>query len=421
VKIETLPLSAVIPDPANARVHDERNLDAIRGSLARFGQQKPIVVDSAGVIRAGNGTYMAAKLLGWQTIEVVRTTLAGLDAAAFAIADNRTSDLSAFDDRALATLLEQLRAEDALAGVGFEEAEIQTLLRDLEAQLGASELADPGPGEPPANPVTRLGDLWVLGDHRLLCGDSTKREDVARLMAGDRSQLLATDPPYLVDYEAERWDEFKDAASGVAFYRAFLEVALEHCATDVVVWQWHAHRRQALVEEAWKAAGLLVHQQVIWAKSRGVLSRSWLMWAHEPAFLGWREGKMPAKPRRPPSNATTVWQISQADEPKGLHPTTKPREIFERPIEWHTRRGEVCLEPFSGSGTQIVAAERLGRRCFAMELSPAFVDVAIVRWQQATGKSAVLEGDQCPTFEELARERGVELPPAGAKTRREAV
>jgi len=421
-------LDSLRADPANARLHNERNLDAIGASLQRFGQAEPLVVNSrSGRLVAGHGRLAAMRKLGWTEADIVEVDLAEIDATALGIALNRTAELAAWDDGALAALLQQLGAEDALAGVGFEEVEIQSLLRGLEEQLGAASLDDPGPGEPPESPVSRLGDLWILGDHRLLCGDSTKLEDMARLMAGEKAHLLATDPPYLVDYRGgnhpqswanrpqtrdKHWDDYVDPSSGLAFFRGFLEAALSHCVEDVAVYQWHAHRRQALVEQAWRAAGLLVHQQVIWTKARPVLTRSWLMWAHEPCFVGWPEGKMPSKARRPPPNATTVWPIDQVDEPKGLHPTTKPRELFERPIGWHTRRGEVCLEPFSGSGTQIVAAERLGRRCFALELSPAFVDVALVRWQQASGKQALLDAHERRTFEELARERGVEPAPA---------
>ena len=159
------------------------------------------------------------------------------------------------------------------------------------------------------------------------------------------------------------------------------------------------------MEAAWKRNGLLVHQTIIWSKSRAVLTRSHFLWQHEPCFYGWREGFMPEKERRPATTATTIWQIDQADEPKGLHPTIKPVEIFERPIGWHTRPGEVCLEPFSGSGTQIIAAQKLGRRCYAMELSPAFVDVAVLRWQRATGQEATLE-ESGQTFAQVAAQRG---------------
>jgi DNA modification methylase len=431
MKIETLPLTSVIPDPSNVRLHDDRNLDTIRGSLARFGQQKPIVVDSAGVIRAGNGTYLAAKSLGWTTIDVVRTTLEGLDAAAFAIADNRTSDLSTFDDASLAKLLQELRTEDALEGVGFDSGEIDELLASLGGLDEPGLIDDPGAGDPPVEPVSRLGDLWLLGGHRLLCGDSTKPDDLARLMAGEKASLLATDPPYLVDYDGtnhpaehhkkagrtsspgkevgnKRWDTYIDPEASVGFYSAFLREALVHSIERVPVYQWHATRRQALVEEAWKQNGLLIHQTIVWAKSRGVLTRSHYLWAHEPCFYGWVEGMMPEKPRRPATTATTIWQIDASGEERPDHPTPKPLEIFTRPIGYHTRTGEVCLEPFSGSGSQIIAAESMSRRCYAMELSPGFVDVAVRRWEKATGKQATLESAGA-TFAQTASERGVEV------------
>ena len=141
-----------------------------------------------------------------------------------------------------------------------------------------------------------------------------------------------------------------------------------------------------------------------WAKSRGTLGRSHFMWAHEPAFYGWPKGNMPAKPRRPEPGCTTVWQIDQAGESSENHPTQKPVELFARPIQYHTLPGDVCLEPFSGSGTQIIAAARLGRACSAMEKSPAFVDVAVRRWELATGKQAMLDGTE-KTFEDIANER----------------
>ena len=147
-----------------------------------------------------------------------------------------------------------------------------------------------------------------------------------------------------------------------------------------------------------------MHQQIIWAKARPVLTRSHYMWSHEPCFYGWRKGKMPRKPARPSPNLRTVWEIDQVGQQDGIHPTQKPTRIFEIPIEEHTRPGAVVLESFSGSGTQIIAAEKLGRRCFAMELSPAFVDVAVIRWQESTGKSATLDGSSV-TFDEIAAAR----------------
>ncbi len=256
----------------------------------------------------------------------------------------------------------------------------------------------------PAEPVSRPGDLWILGEHRhrLLCGDSTTPEDLERLMAGETAQLLATDPPYLVDYQGEGWDGFEGEEKAFCFFRTWLEVALRHCREDVPVYQWHAHKRQALVERAWDAAGLLLHQQIIWTKNRGTLGRSHYMWAHEPCFYGWPKGKMPGKDRRPPASEQTVWPIDQ--ESDGVHPTQKPVEVFLRPIRFHTMPGEVLLEPFCGSGSQLIAAEQARRQCRAMEKDPGYVDVAIGRWQRATEKEATLQ-ETGTTFDAVAGER----------------
>lgn len=222
--------------------------------------------------------------------------------------------------------------------------------------------------------------------------------------------LLATDPPYLVDYDGtnhpaehhkkagrkktksgnevgnKHWDDYIDPEASVEFFEAWLRIALEHCVERVPVYQWHATRRQALVEAAWERNDLLIHQAIIWAKPRGVLTRSHFMWQHEPCFYGWPEGKMPIKARRPSPDQTTIWEIG--GESDGIHPTQKPLEVFTRPMKYHTRKDEICLEPFSGSGSQIIAGEKEERRVFAMEQSPAFVQAAILRWEKMTGQKA---------------------------------
>ena len=417
LKIRRVPLDALHLDAANSRSHNERNLGVIKGSLSRFGQAEPLVVhQGSGRVIGGNGRLVAMKELGWDECDVVELPMGELEATALGIALNRSAELATWDDDALGNLLTELQAEDALLGVGFDDAEIDALLDEIGS---TSDLEDPGPGEPPTVPVSRPGDLWALEGHRLLCGDSTNAQDVARLMAGEKAALLATDPPYLVDYKGgnhpqswanrpetrdKHWDDYVDPDQGLAFFQAFLETGLAHCIERAPVYQWHAHRRQSLVERAWEAAGLLVHQQIIWAKARPVLTRSHYMWSHEPCFYGWPKGKMPNKSARPSPNLRTVWEIDQVGQQDGIHPTQKPTRIFEIPIAEHTRPGAVVLESFSGSGTQIIAAEKLGRRCFAMELSAAFVDVAVIRWQQFTGKPATLDGSSA-TFDEIASAR----------------
>lgn len=428
VRIESL-----VPDAANPRLHGRVNLDAIAGSLRRFGQTEPLLVQKGSLrIIAGHGRLAAMRTLGWAECDVVELEVSATDATALAIALNRTAELAEWDEPLLARLLAELRTENAADGVGYTPDEIDSLLDQLADGIGgAGDLEDPGPGDIPEHPVTRPGDLWILDGHHLLCGDSTKPDDIARVLAGERASLLATDPPYLVDYDGtnhpaehhrkagrkpgpgkelgnRHWDAYVDPESSVEFFTAFLRAALPHCIERVPVYQWHASRRQTLVEAAWKANGLLVHQTIVWAKARGILTRSHFLWQHEPAFYGWPEGHMPEKHRRPPPNETTIWPIDQVGQQDGIHPTQKPLAIFERPIRWHTRPREICLEQFSGSGSQIIAAERLGRRCRAIEISPAFTDVAVRRWEGATGRKATLDGSDRTTFDAIAAERARE-------------
>ncbi|HKX46448.1 MAG TPA: ParB N-terminal domain-containing protein, partial [Planctomycetota bacterium] len=326
-------LDQLVLAPANARLHGERNLEALKGSLARFGQQKPIVVDGAGVIRAGNGTYLAAKALGWERIQVVRTDLEGLEATAFSIADNRTSDLSEFDAATLGQLLESLRAEDALAGVGFDESEIDALLAELAALVGPDPeaLQDIVP-EPPDAATTRAGDLWILGDHRLLCGDSAAWDDVERLLDGAPIHLLNTDPPYNVKVEPRSNNAIAAGLSSFApkkqTHHQKLDLARHPSkakptgkmrakdrplANDFVAPQefdrllraWFGNASRALLPghacyvwggygnlgnypPALAESGLYFSQGIVWVKEHPVLTRKDFLGNFELAFYGWR-------------------------------------------------------------------------------------------------------------------------------------
>ena len=309
--------------------------------------------------------------------------------------------------------------------MGFDAAELKRY-----SVLPPSEgLTDPDAvPEAPEEATTKPGDLWLLGEHRLLCGDSTKTEDVARVMAGERAALMFTDPPYLVDYDGgnhpqtwgkdgraitpeektRHWDDYTDPAQASTFFHDFLIAAYEAALVpEAAVYQCFGMMRADLVYGAWRSAGLLPHQTVIWKKSRPVLGRCWFMYNYEPILAGWRQGHQPSA--KPPNNEYAVWEIANGEGVEagvaGSHPTIKPVELVRRPIGWHTGPGDLIYEPFSGSGTAIVAAELTGRRCFAVELSPAFVDVAIRRWQAFTGTEATLEGDG-RTFAEIAAGRG---------------
>ncbi len=408
-----VPIDTLVLDPANARLHDDKNLAAIQASLSRFGQRLPLVVQKQGlVIRAGNGRVVAARALGWTHIAAVVVDESEVEAVAFAIADNRSAELASWDDACLARLLKSL-PEDALAATGYSGDDFTDLLDSLNPETVEED-------EVPAVQkvvVTRPGDMWLLGEHRLLCGNSAIPSDVTRVMGGDKAALVATDPPYLVDYTGERpndtgkdWSatykevEITDAD---AFFRAVFTNVLSVIAPNAAIYCWHAHKRQALIARVWEDLGILDHQQIVWVKPTPVFGRVFWHFRHEPCMMGWVQGSMPSHDSDHEFNS--VWEIDWGGKSRIVgneHPTQKPVEIFARPMRKHTRTGDICFEPFSGSGSQLIAAEQVGRRCRAIELEPVFVDVAVRRWQALTGKHAVLEGTG-ERFDDRAAQVGV--------------
>ena len=415
--IKRVALDSLHLDPANARAHDTRNLAAIEASLSRFGQAEPLVVQAGtGRVIGGNGRLVAMSKLGWAECDVVELDLESIDATALGIALNRTAELAAWDEPALGRLLEELQREDALLGVGFADAEIDALLEELGNALEPGEVDDPGPEVPPEEPVTRAGDLWLLGEHRLLCGDSTSAADVERLMAGDQAALMATDPPYCVDYtgadrpqnsgkdwsEKYREVEIKDLGE---FLRGVFSAVMPRLREDAGIYIWHAHLQYPVIDTVFQEFGLLRHQPIIWVKPSSTFTYAYYRWAHETCVFGWRKGHKP--PHYLKNGLTTVWEVDWEGKQRIVgneHPTQKPLRLFEIPMEQHTKSGAIVLEPFSGSGSQIIAAEKLGRRCRAIEIEPGFVDVAVRRWEKATGKTATLKGDG-HSFEDIALER----------------
>lgn len=421
-----VPLASLALDPSNLRLHDDKSFDAIATSLRRFGQQKPIVVDAGGVVIAGNGTLEAARRLGWTHIAAVPSKLSGAERVAYSIADNRTAELSRWDTKALQAVLDAIPKED-LAGTGFT-------IDDLAELAGREPAAieDEAPAPLPYA-VTLPGDTWQLESHRIMCGNSTLKDDVARLLDGEAAELVSTDPPYLVDYTGERmgdngkdWSglyrevDIKDVAG---FYTALFERVLEVLAPHAAIYCWHAHRHVGMIQQIWAKLGILDHQQIIWVKPAPVIGRCLWYFQHEPCVVGWRTGSKPKHDNR--SGQSSVWlvavnghQIHASDgadvwvqdwEGKGRpvgneHPTQKPVELFARPMRKHTKEGALCFEPFSGSGSQLIAGEQLKRRVRAMELQPVFVDVAVRRWQAFTGQAATLVGDG-RTWDEIASER----------------
>jgi len=371
-------------DPANARLHPERNRAAIQASLKRFGQQKPIVITPAGMVIAGNGTLEAARAIGWTEIDCVVSDLDGIERTAFGIADNRTSELAAWDDTVLTELLDHLKHEGFdLDDAGFTDAELEAMLK---AEQEPADIEEDEVPEPPADPVTKPGDLWLLGEHRLLCGDSTKAEAVERLMDGAKADLMLTDPPYGVDYEGITNDDAaglpKLLAGAFQNADAIMQPGACYyvCHSDV-----HAYEFVGAIRSVeWKQARPAV---VLWIKDRFVLGRGDYHSQSEPILYGWKKGAAHhAVADRSQSN---VWEFPRPALADG-HPTMKPVGLFARAIQNSTNQKAIVYDPFLGSGTTLIAAEQLGRKCYGMEISPAYCDVIVNRLEALTGKKAVL-------------------------------
>jgi len=376
--IVDIPCAELHNDPANVRKHGEQNLAAIKASLARFGQQKPIVVNQDGVVIAGNGTLMAARALGWQTIKAVRTNLAGSEATAFAIADNRTAELAEWDDAALQQQLAAIAIDDEelLAATGFDEKELVKL-----AAANAPEVTEDNVPEPPAEPITQPGDLWLLGKHRLLCGNSTKVEDVQRLMDEKKADLVLTDPPYGMnlntDYSAIKGTSKSPNACGYEYERVIGDdrpfdrrsIAIE---AREEMWFGADYYRETLPSggswSVWIKRGEADKEMIgndielLWSKISHKRRAFWIRWVG--------------------------WAATERNE-RRAHPTQKPVKLLVDIMQ--SVQAELVCDPFLGSGTTLIAAEQLGRACYGMEISPAYCDVIVKRWETLTGQTATRE------------------------------
>lgn len=422
-----LALDLLKPDPSNARKIADAALDGLAVSAETFGDLSGITWnEQLGLLVAGHQRMKVLRAAGateWvreganayivhpKTKERFRIRIVNWDATTHRMAEltaNNPHIQGDYDDEMVTAQLAELEHNDAFAALRLAELESE-INDDLAAAMTpAAGNADPDHvPEPPPIPITKRGDLWLLGDHRLLCGDSTSPEDVQRLLGSDRAQLVATDPPYGVDYTAtkagmpisglgnaqERWGDIENDDLKGDGLRAFLDkvlaAAMPICAERPAFYVWHpSGALSGVFRDSMVAAGILIHRLLIWKKAGFVMTRSGMYhWAHETCFYGWRQGSVP--PWYGEKNQTSVWELSH-DEGKAVHPTQKPVAIFEIPMANHTRPGEVCYEPFSGSGSQIIAGQRLGRKVCAMELSPRYCDVAVTRWEGFTGKKAVL-------------------------------
>ena len=410
-----MPVGQLVPYARNARTHSEDQVAQISASITEFGFTNPILIGEDSVIIAGHGRLMAAQRLGLSEVPVI--VLAHLNAAqrrALVVADNKIALNAGWDTEILLEQIELIRADGFdIDLVGFSDDELGELLAEIEAPetAGAIEGEDDIPA-PPADPVSRPGDLWMLGHHRLLCGDSTVATDVERVLAGVTPLLMVTDPPYGVEYDPSWRNQAGASATkrtGKVLNddRADWREAWALFPGDVA-YVWHGALHATTVADSLIASGFNIRSQIIWAKDRLILSRGDYHWQHEPCWYAVRaKGKGHWAGDR---KQTTLWHITSRDQDaETVHGTQKPVECMRRPVLNNSSPGQAIYEPFMGSGTTLIAAETTGRTCLGIELNPAYVDVAIERWQNLTGGVAMLESDG-RSFTEISGDRSSASP-----------
>jgi DNA modification methylase len=397
MKTETLNIESLIPYAKNSRTHSAEQVAQIASSIREFGWTNPVLIDGQGTIIAGHGRVMAARALNIVEIPCIRLThLSESQIRAYVIADNKLALNAGWDEEMLNSELRALAEEgDIVKITGFSDEELAELLLPPEAELTGD--LDEVP-EPPVDPITKAGDLWILGEHRVLCGDSTKAGDVERLMAGESPFAMITDPPYGVNLDQSWRDKaLGDKAMGPGNRNV---VANDDKADWTETWSlfggdvayvWHASKFSDVVIASLRNAGFEICQQLIWNKSVMVMGRSDYHFKHEPCWYAVRKGR--SHGWIGDRKQTTVIEakspnhiMSGSNEDKTDHPTQKPVECMAYFMRNHS--GAV-YDPFLGSGTTLIAAEQLGRKCYGIEISPAYCDVIVNRWQNATNKIAV--------------------------------
>ena len=408
MRLESISLTKLIPYARNARTHSETQVSQIAGSIREFGFTNPVLIDDENGIIAGHGRVLAARALGMDDVPCIRLShLTETQRRAYVLADNRIALNSGWDADMLALEIEGLLADDFdVTMLGFDDAELAAMMNEP-----TEGLTDPDEvPEPTAAPISVAGDIWVLGNHRIACGSSTDAHTVEALLAGALPHLMVTDPPYGVEYSAN-WRD--DALGGKEGGRATGAVENDDVADWRDAWAlfpgdvayvWHAPGSlQAAVLASLEACDFVARNHIIWAKSSLVIGRGHYHHQHEPCWYAVRKGATGhwSGDRK----QSTLWQIPKPQKSETGHSTQKPIECMRRPIENNSAPGDAVYEPFSGSGTTIIAAEMTGRKCYAVELNPAYVDIAVRRWQEFTGRTATLEGDG-RTFAELSKTRG---------------
>lgn len=375
------------PYPGNPRKNDAA-VSRVADSLREFGWRSPVVVDEAGVILAGHTRLKAAEALGMREVPVhVAVGLSEAQARAFRLADNRTAQESTWDEELLTLELAELK------DMGYDLALTAFDPEEIEAKLssGTEGLTDEDEiPEPPDEPITKAGDVWELGRHRLVCGDATKADDVQRLLGDVKPHLMVTDPPYGVNYDA-KWRQ----RAGLQDAGAYGKVTNDQNADWTEAWAlfpgdvayvWHAGVHSPTVADSLSHCGFEARALIVWAKDRLVIGRGHYHHMHEPCWYAVKKGGTGhwAGDRK----QTTLWKIDKPRKSETGHSTQKPVECMRRPIVNNSSPGQAVYDPFLGSGTTMIAAESEGRHCFGLEIDPSYCDIIVDRWQNFTGEKA---------------------------------
>lgn len=399
------PIESLIPYARNSRTHSDAQVAQIAASIKEFGWTNPVLIDGDGGIIAGHGRVMAGRKLGITEAPcIVLDNLTEAQRRAYVIADNKLALNAGWDIELLKVELGDLKGLDFdLSLTGFDPGELANLLAEKTEGL-TDEDAVP---ETPARAVTVLGDVWLLGKHRVMCGDSTSVDAVQTLVQSQLVDMWLTDPPYNVAYEGGTKEKLtiQNDSMGDDQFRQFLRDACVTADTvmkpGAVFYIWHADSEGYNFRGACRDAGWIVRQCLIWKKSSLVMGRQDYQWKHEPCLYGWKDGAghLWAADRK----QTTILEFDKPHR-NGEHPTMKPVALFEYQMLNNTKGGDIILDSFGGSGTTLLAAEKNGRHSRLMELDPKYCDVIIKRWQDFTGQKATLESTG-RTFEEMASDR----------------
>lgn len=392
--LEQVPLRQLIPDARNSRTHSEEQVAQIAASIREFGFNNPVLIDEQCSIIAGHGRVLAAQRLALDIVPCLRLShLTPAQKRAYIIADNRLALNAGWDEQMLASELAGLQDCDFDLGLlGFDESELERLL-DLNSETpSADQVVEDEVPEPPKEPVTQPGDLWVLGDHRLLCADSTLHDNVQTIMDGQLASAVLTDPPYGVGYVGKTDDALPvhndEPESLLPLLQSSLTLACKVCHPGAI-WYVAAPAGPQFFEFATVLRHLEIWRQtLVWVKQTLVMGRSDYHYQHEAIFYGWKPGAAHQPP--PDRRQTTLWHFDRPTASRE-HPTMKPVGLYAKMLENSTRSGAIVYEPFGGSGTTLIAAEQMGRRCCCLEISPQYCDVIVTRWETLTGRTAERE------------------------------